>query len=175
MAISHRVGLVMGWAAILLPVALIGCPIVAMLVGPASNLYPTGSLLTLTSEHPGGRVVVQNPELAKELEILQASGVFEIVPADQADKVVELHPLEQGCVCGNPLLLTWATGGLMPATLSMAWKCSFTLREDGVESERQFVLQGERRVSPVQHLFKPFRSDAQTLGAILASEYERTR
>lgn len=172
---SHRFELAMGWAALLLPVALIICPMVAMFVGPASNLYPTGSLLTLTSEHSGGRVVVRNPELAKELEILRASGVFEIVPADQADKDVELHPLEQGCVCGNPLLLTWATGDLMPATLSTTWKYSFTLHEDGAALERQFVLRGERRVSLVQHLFKPFRSDAQTLGAILASEYERTR
>jgi hypothetical protein len=48
-----------------------------------------------------------------------------------------------------------------------------TLEEDGVVSEREFVLEAERRVSLIQHLFKPFRKDTRTLGAILASEYER--
>lgn len=172
---GHRLKLVMGWAAILLVVALIVCPIVAIFVGPASNLYAAGSLQPLTSEHPGGRAFVRNPELAEELEILQASGLFEIVSADQADKVVELHPQEQMGVCGNPLLLTWATGGLVPSTVSVGWTFSFTLQEDGVDSEQRFVLEAERRVSLVQHLFKPFRRDTQTLGAILASEYERTR
>ena len=175
MAKGHRLKLVMGWIAILLVVALFVCPIVAIFVGPASNLYAIGSLQSLSSEHPGGRVFVRNPELAEELEILRASGVFEIVSAEQADKVVELHPQEQTGVCGNPLLLTWATGGLVPSTVSIGWTFSFTLQEDGIESEQRFVLQGERRVSLVQHLHKPFRSDMQTLGAILASEYERTR
>jgi len=175
MAMGHRLKLAMGWAAILLAVSLIMCPIVALFVGPASNLYPAGALLSLTSEQPGGRIFVRNPELAEELEILRASGVFEIVSADQADKVVDLHPLEQAGVCGTPLVLTWATGGLVPATVSITRTFSFTLHEDGVDSEQRFVLQGERRVSLMQHLFKPFRSDTQTLGAMLASEYERTR
>jgi hypothetical protein len=43
------------------------------------------------------------------LEILRASGVFEIVSADQASKVIGLHPQKMGAACGNPLLLTWAT------------------------------------------------------------------
>jgi hypothetical protein len=99
--------------------------------------------------------------------------VFEIVSADRASKVVELHPREVAPVCGNPLLLTWATNGLVPATVPVRSTFSFTLEEDGVVSERQFVLEAERRVSPVQHLFTPFRSDTGTLGAILASEYDR--
>lgn len=175
MAKGDRLRLVMGWVAILLVVALIACPIVAIFVGPASNLYAVGPLHRLSREHPGGRVFVRNPELAEELEILRASGVFEVVSADQADKVVELHPQEQAGVCGTPLLLTWATGGLVPSTVSIGWTFSFTVQEDGVDSEQRFVLQGERRVSLVEHLHKPFRNDTQTLGAILASEYERNR
>ena len=174
MAMGNRLKLALVSAAILLLVALVLCPIVAIFVGPSSNLYAAGSLQPLTSEHPGGRAFVRNPELAEELETLRASGVFEIVSADQADKVVELHPLEQAGVCGNPLLLTWATGGLVPSTVSIGWIFAFTLQEDGIDSEQRFVLQGERRVSLVQHFYKPFRSDTQTLGAILASEYERT-
>lgn len=172
---GHRLKLVIGWIAILLVVALIVCPIVAIFVGPASNLYAVGSLQPLSSKHPGGRVFVRNPEFAEELEILRASGVFEIVSADQAVKVVELHPQEQAAACGNPLLLTWATGGLVPSTVSIGWTFAFTLQEDGIDSEQRFVLNGERRVSLVQHFYRPFRSDTQTLGAILASEYERTR
>jgi len=175
MEMGNRLKWAMVWAAILLFVALIVCPMMAIFVGPASNLYAAASLQPLTGEHPGGKAFVRNPELAEELEILQASGLFEIVSAGQADKVVELHPQEQMGVCGNPLLLTWATGGLVPSTVSVGWTFSFTLQEDGVESEQRFVLQAERRVSLVQHLLRPFRSDTQTLGAILASEYERTR
>ena len=130
--LHHRLKSVMGWIAILLVAALIVCPMVAIFVGPASNLYAIGSLHSLSSEHPGGRVFVRNPELAEELEILRASGVFEIVSADKADTVVELHPKEQAGACGNPLLLTWATGGLVPSTVRIGWTFSFTLEEDGV-------------------------------------------
>ena len=40
--------LVMGWVAISLVVALIVCPIVAIIVGPASNLYAVGPLQPLS-------------------------------------------------------------------------------------------------------------------------------
>jgi len=172
---GHRVKTILGWAVLLAVLAFIVCALGLIFVGPTSNLYAVGSLQPLSSRYPGGKVFVRDPELAEELEILRASGVFEIVSADQANKVVELHPREQAPVCGNPLLLTWATFGLVPATVTVSSTFSFTLEEDGEVSEEQFVLQGERRVSLVQHVFKPFRSDTRTLGAILASEYERSR
>ena len=117
MANGHRLKTIIGWIALLPVVAFIVCAIVAIFVGPTSNLYAVGSLQPLSSQHPGGKVFVRNPELAEELEILRASGVFEIVSADEANNVVELHPREQGRSCGNPLLLTWATGGLVPDTV----------------------------------------------------------
>lgn len=146
-----------------------------VLAGPASNLYPVGPLQPLNGPHPGGKAFIRNPELSEELDILEASGVFEIVSADEASKVVTLHLRKTGAVCGNPLLLTWATNGLVPATVPISLTFSFTLEEDGVVSEHEFVLEAERRVSLVQRLFKPFRKDTQTLGAILGSEYERRR
>lgn len=146
-----------------------------VLAGPASNLYPIGPLQPLNGPHPGGKACVRNPELSEELEILEASGVFEIVAANEASKVLTLHPRKTGGVCGNPLLLTWVTNGLVPATVAIRSTFSFTLEEDGVVSEKEFVLEAERRVSVVQRLFKPFRKDTRTLGTILASEYERER
>jgi len=177
---GHRVKLAIHWAA---RVTTLGAALMAALafmvivlglaLGPTSNLYPVGPLQRLSSEHPGGKAFVRNPELSDEFEILQASGVFEIVSADQASKVVELHPRKVAPVCGNPLLLTWATNGLVPATVPIRSTFSFALEEDGVVSEQHFVLEAECRVSPVQYVFKPFRKDTRTLGAILASEYAR--
>ncbi len=60
-------------------VTAVGCLLV--FGGPASNLYPAEPLQRLSSRHPGGKAFVRNPELSEELEILQASGVFEIVSA----------------------------------------------------------------------------------------------
>lgn len=48
---------------------------------------------------------------------------------------------------------------------------SFTIVENGVASKHQFALQGERRVSRLERLYAPFRSDVRTWGGILASEY----
>lgn len=171
---DRRVRSIVLWVAIIATAAV--TVIVALVVaGPASNLYPVGPLQRLSSRHPGGKAFIRNPELSEELEILEASGIFEIVSADQASKVVELHPRKVASVCGNPLLLTWATNGLVPATVSVESTFSFTLEEGAVVSEQQFVLEAERRVSVVQHFFKPFRKDTRALGAILASEYERGR
>jgi hypothetical protein len=146
-----------------------------VLAGCGSNLYPSGPIQPLSSRHPGGRAFVRNPELSEEFQILEASGIFEIVRENEASKSIELHPRKTGAACGNPLLLTWATFGLMPATVSITSTFSFTIKEKGVVSEREFVLEGERRVSLLQPLFKPFRSDTRTWGAILASEYEQGR
>lgn len=110
MAKGHRFELVMGWVAILLVVALFVCPIVAVFVGPASNFYAVGSLHSLSSEHHGGRVFVRNPELAEELKILRASGVFKIVSADQADT-------RMWCTrcCAGHMVLPW------PSHTSRTW------------------------------------------------------
>jgi len=172
---GHRVRLTIFYAAMLVALTLIIIGLWLAVAGPTSNLYPIGPLWRLSSVHPGGKVFVRNPELSDELEILQASGVFEIVPADKASRALELRPREMGGACGNPLLLTWATYGLVPATVPFRSTFSFTLEQDDIVSEQQYVLEAESRVSLVQQLYRPFRSEARTLGAILASEYERGR
>jgi len=168
-------GSVIGWTALVVALALVVLAVGLVILGAESNLYPTGPLQCLSSQTPGGKAFVRNSELSEEFEILQASGIFEIVPEGQASKVVELHPLEMGGSCGTPLVLTWATNGLVPATVRTSSTFSFTVEENGVVSEQQFVLEGERRISLLQRLVKPFHNDTQTWGAILASEYERGR
>lgn len=176
MIAGRRTKLAIFQAALLAVLALVVATLgLTLAVGPASNLYPVGPLEPTSSLHPGGKVFVRNPELTEEFEILQASGVFEIVSADQASKVVVLHPRETAAVCGTSLLLPWITNGLVPATVPLRSTFSFTLEENGVASEQQYVLEAERRASPLQHLFRPFRSDTRTWGAILASEYDRGR
>lgn len=175
MLCCSRFELILGGAALLVLVVSVFCLPGMIIVGPSSNLYPIGSLRPLSSQYPGGKVFVRNPELASEFAILQASGVFEIVSEDQADKVVELHQCEEAGVCGMPLLGTFVTGGLMPTSVSDSWVFSFTVEKDGKLSEQQFTLQGERRVSHLQHFLRPFRSDTRTWGSILASEFERGR
>ena len=168
-------GSALRWAALVAVAVIIVLAVGLLIVGPASNLYPTGPLQCLSSPNPGGKAFVRNSELSEEFEILQASGVFDIVPEGQASKFVELQPMEMGGACGTPLVLTWATNGLVPATVRVNATFSFTVEENGAVSEQKFVLEGERRVSLVQRLIKPFLSDRQTWGAILASEYERGR
>jgi hypothetical protein len=171
----RRVRLLLGWSAGIAVLLFIVAGIALVIIGPTSNLYPTKPLQPLNARHPGGKVFVRNADLSEELEILRSSGVFEIVSSDNATRAVELRPRQAGGVCGNPLLVTFCTFGLVPATVSNPSTFSFRLEENGSVSERQFRLEAERRVSLVQWVFKPFHSDTRTLGAILASEYERQR
>ncbi len=171
----HRVRLLVGWSAGIAVLMFTVAGMALVFIGPTSNLYPTKPLQPLSVRYPGGKVVVRNPELSEELKILRTSGVFEIVSSDNATRVVELRPRQADGVCGNPLLVTFVTVGLVPATVSNPSTFSFRLEENGTVSERQFRLEAERRVSLVQWVFKPFHSEPRTLGAILASEYERQR
>ena len=140
-----------------------------------ADLYPAASLQRLSRQHPGGRAFVANPELFEELEILRASGIFELVSQDETSRVIRLHPREHEFVCGNPFLLTIFTFGLMPALVPANSTFLFTVEENGIILEHRFFLAAENRISPLQYLFKPFRNDARTLSSILASEYEKSR
>lgn len=168
---NRRLRLTVRWAILLAALTFAITSLGFALSGPASNLCSAGPLRRLSGQFPGGKVFVRNPELQEELEILRASEVFEFVPASQATQVVELQPRKWAPVCGNPLLLHWLTCGLTPAAVRVQLTFSFSLEENGVVSDHQFVLEADRRVSFLQRFLKPFRDDTQTLGAILASEY----
>lgn len=171
MAVARCVRQTFGRIAAILAVVILSVSFALFVAGPASNLYPVAPLQPLAVRFPGGKASVRNPELADELAILESSGIFEVVPASQARKVITLHPREDLPVCGTPLLFTWFTFGFASTTIPIESTFSFTLVENGVASKHQFVLQGERRVSRLERLYSPFRSDVRTWGRILASEY----
>ncbi len=174
MAVARCVRQTLRIAAILAVVAL-SVASALFLIGPTSNLYPVAPLQPLAVQFPGGKACVRNPELADELAILESSRIFEIVPAGQARKVITLHPREDLPVCGTPILFTWFTFGVASTKIPIESTFSFTVVENGVASKHQCVLQGERRVSRLERLYSPFRSDVRTWGGILASEYAAGR
>jgi len=137
-----------------------------------AHIYPSGPLDELAGSRPGGRASVANPELSEELAILETSGVYELVPAGHGDPVIRLEPRFTIGVCGNPILLTIVTFGLIPATVPYGSIFTYTVEApDGTVDAHVFRLSGETRISPFQYVMGLFHSDTEALGRMLASEY----
>lgn len=153
--------------------ALCACALAALALGcGTSHLYARGPLHTLPALHPGGRASVANPELAEELAILAASGIYELLPPGQAEQVIRLEPSFPVSPCGMPIVLTIVTFGLIPATAPYGSRFTYTVAAaDGSVDAHEFVLRADERISPFQYLMTPFHDDTATLGEILASEY----
>jgi len=73
------------------------------------------------------KAYVINPELSKELKILEKGRVFELTP-DSLDKSalqIRLNPLKHNLACGQPVLVSLVTLGQLPVLLPDRYQYSF--------------------------------------------------
>ncbi len=77
-------------------------------------------------------VFITNPELEREYEILRASGIYRFSTERDGARLLTLHPIRQYGRCGNPLMLTGLTLGIVPGVLPAARGFEYDLETDGV-------------------------------------------
>lgn len=94
-----------------------------------------------------GPYYVENPDLSPEYEIFRESGRFEeTLNADSGVKI-RLNKIERELVCGNPLLASFITLGILPVGLPSGRTFSFTTEIDGTVKTYSYYLGVESRSS----------------------------
>lgn len=110
------------------------------------KIYPK-EYRNIEAAYPQVSAFVLNPNLIKELEILESSTIFNIVDdSTRADIHINLHPMEKSFVCGQPLTLSMLSLGQVPVMLPDRYLFRFDEIDKGVVTERKFELQIAQRV-----------------------------
>lgn len=76
-------------------------------------------------------VYVTNPSLARELEVLRASGLYRLADRESGATKLKLREISQSGRCGNSLMLTMITFGLVPGYVPGAYTFSYELENKG--------------------------------------------
>lgn len=101
---------------------------------------------------PKQTVQVTNPELVREFEILKQSGIYHISNKPEA-VTLTLAPLKTWHYgCGNPLLGSVLTMGILPATLPATITFGYTLTEGGSIKQYGHSIRAYTRHSIWEHL-----------------------
>ncbi len=80
-------------------------------------------------------VYVTNPQMGREYQILKASGIYQLSDRPQSARRLTLRPIHQYGRCGNPLMLSAITLGIIPGVLPAARTFEYDLDNGtGVES-----------------------------------------
>ena len=108
--------------------------------GCTSSLH-LGSARDLPRFNGGARpVYVTNPELKEEYEVLRASGIYPLSTERDGARLLTLHPIVRYGRCGNPLMLTIFTCGIVPGVLPAARVFEYDLQTDGTTETRSHPL-----------------------------------
>jgi len=116
-------------------------------------------------------VYVANPELKREYEILRASGIYQLSPERGGARVLTLHPFRQYGRCGNPLMLTGLTLGIVPGVVPAARAFLYDLDTDGVTESWEHYLPLYERVSIWEWLLR--RDEQKVMAEALARSSPR--
>lgn len=85
---------------------------------------------------------VTNPELKKEHQILQQSGIF-ILTSDSLTRAclkIKLHRLERAFVCGQPIIASVFTLGQLPVYFPDKYRYQFEVINNGETTLNDFDL-----------------------------------
>jgi hypothetical protein len=111
-------------------------------------------------------VFVTNPELRREYEVLKASNIYQLSSNPSDARRLTLHPIRQYGRCGNPLMLTGLTFGIIPGVVSATRAFEYDLESDGKTQKLCHRLPLYERFSIWEHLVK--HDDDATLAEALA-------
>ena len=103
--------------------------------GCATSLHVNRGATAIVFDGGSEAVFVTNPELVEEFAILRESGIYLLTERPEGARRLTLHPVRQYGRCGNPLLLSAFTLGLIPGYLPGAITFEYELESSvGVES-----------------------------------------
>jgi hypothetical protein len=120
---------------------------------PAYNAYPK-EYRSAKADFPKEKVYVMNKDLEKEFKILKHSGIYEIVEDSTNTAKIKLYPMKTHTPsCGNPMIGSMMTVGLLPAVFPYDNTYSYDVIENHTTKNYQFNL----RVNQSLWLFNIFR------------------
>jgi hypothetical protein len=99
------------------------------------------------------KAYVVNPELKQEYEILQRSQLYELVQDSLEAVKIKLNPMQTALMCGNPLIGTIFTFGLIPSTVEDQYFYSFTEQQSNNSIERKIMANVRMRLSAYEIFF----------------------
>jgi hypothetical protein len=85
-------------------------------------------------------VYVTNPEMTPEYQILKRSGIYKISSEPEGARRLTLHKMGHLFVCGNPLIATVFTLGLIPVKLPAPWIFQYDLETHRRSEEIEHFL-----------------------------------
>lgn len=112
-------------------------------------------------------VYVKNHDLSYEYSIFKKSTRFTEVSEETATAIVTLEKFRPRFVCGNPLIFSALTLGILPVSLPHGGIYSFTVESNGHSQSYTFWLDSSARTSIWEWAFKPFTSEAGALAKSL--------
>ena len=147
---------------------------VLLLSGCASTLHLDVPQVAQPFRDNGTAVYVTNPELAREYAILKNSGIYRLSDTPHGARRLTLRPIARYGRCGNPLLLSAITFGVVPGFLPAAMHFTYDLEGEGMSQlvthrlplyerfsiwERRAAQRGDDVISEALKFSKPERPD----------------
>jgi hypothetical protein len=102
-----------------------------LLSGCASTLHLASAKTALPFSDAGTPVFVTNPELKREYAVLKKSGIYRLSETPEGARRLTLRPIVQYGRCGNPLMLSILTFGIIPGFLPAAMQFGYDLETGG--------------------------------------------
>ena len=133
-----------------------------LLVGCRSTLILEKKRFLQQFPHDPIPVFVTNPEMKREYGILQGSGIFVLTSDTNCTRRVTLNSLQEVYGCGNGIILSLATVGVIPVIFETGYGFSYDIETADVVMRRDHSLRLYSRVSIWEWLIKK-RDEKQML------------
>lgn len=144
----------------ILPLILV-IPLLLLLSACTSSLHSVPYSSSLDNPIGTVQVCITNPELTEELNILQKSGIYQIVPKPTPDSyfltLKKLTPA--GLTCGNSLIPAIFTLGILPGLADTSQELTYTLKKEDYSEEFTHRLGLYRRLSLWEWFFRENEED----------------
>jgi hypothetical protein len=115
--------------------------------GCASSLHFTSAKAQSAFHDADRPVFVVNPGLAREFAILKKSGIYVLSGTAEGSRRLTLRPMVQHGRCGNSLMLSILTFGIVPGYLSADMDFEYELEDAGVSKRVRHRLALHARYS----------------------------
>ena len=110
-----------------------------------------------------GRVFVTNPDMSKEYKILSDSNIYTLVGSSDSKTKLTLHPLEKRLSCGNPMLGSALSLGLIPVSVSDKYVFQYEISSGEQKYLYTYDVPVTTRYSLWEWIFKPFAKGEEGL------------
>ena len=128
--------------------------LLGLLAGCTTNYYLVDEMADQPLQHYPETVVVQPSADAEAMQMLQQSAIYHNDP--QAEVTLQDATLIYYPACGNPLLVSGMTLGLLPVSIPDSVRLVYTLNHGGHTQIYAHDIWMESRTSVWEWLFTPF-------------------